>query len=99
VISLRKMWGLITVLCAAPAVPLGVLFWVVLPEEPLYGIVTLASGVAVAAIGGLLMWFGRHPVPRPTPPAAPTPTDNTKVQARDLQDAPGVLAAVAELFT
>jgi hypothetical protein len=96
VISLRKTWGLITVLCAAPAVPLGVLFWVVLPEQPLYGIVTLVCGVAVAAVGGLLMWFGRHPVPRP---ATTTPIDDAKLQARDLQDAPGVLAAIAELLT
>jgi hypothetical protein len=90
------MWGLITVLCAAPAVPLGVVFWVVLPEQPGYGIVTLVCGVAVAAVGGLLMWLGRHPVPRP---AAPTSTDDAKVQAPDLQDAPGVLAAIVELLT
>jgi hypothetical protein len=57
VISLRKMWGLITVLCAAPAV-------------------------------------------RNSPPTGSFPsTDDAKVQARDLQDAPGVLAAIAELFT
>jgi hypothetical protein len=31
-------------------------------------------------------------------PASPTPTDNATFQARDLQDAPGVLAAIAELF-
>src|SRR4051812_1304554 len=84
VMSLRKMWGLITVLCAAPAVPLGGVLWVVLPDRPGYGVVTLVCGVAVAAVGGLLMWFGRHPVPRP---AAPPATDRATFQARDLQDA------------
>jgi hypothetical protein len=91
VTSLRKLWGLITVLCAAPAVPLGVLFWAVLPEQPGYGIVTLAIGLAITALGGLLMWLGRHPVPRPV--ASPSRTATT-----DLSGLPLILDGIADLL-
>ena len=69
--SLTKTWGLITVLCAAPAVPLGIVVWLARPDVPAYGITTLAAGLAVSALGGLLLWLGRHPAAA-SPPRRPT---------------------------
>jgi hypothetical protein len=65
--SLTKTWGLITVLCGAPAVALGIVIWIARPDVPAFGITTLAAGLGVTALGGLLMWLGRHPVAAASP--------------------------------
>ena len=78
---MTKLFGMVTVICGACALVLGIVFWIGLPDLPAYGTATAAIGVGVCLVGGLMMWLGRHAPPpsaRPSRPVTGT-TDYTAV--------------------
>jgi hypothetical protein len=62
---MTKLFGLSTLICGGCAVVMGVVFWIALPNLPVYGISTAAVGAAVLLFGGSMTWLGRH-TPQPS---------------------------------
>jgi hypothetical protein len=68
---MTKLFGLSTLICGGCAVVMGVIFWIALPNLPVYGISTAAIGAAVCLVGSLMMGLGRHAPPPSSAPSRP----------------------------
>jgi hypothetical protein len=68
---MTRLFGVVALICGGCAVAMGVVFWIGLPDLPVYGLTTAAIGAAVCLVGGLMMWLGRHAPPPSTGPSRP----------------------------
>ena len=67
---MTRLFGIVTLICGGCAVLMGVVFWIGLPDLPVYGVTTAAIGAGVCLLGSLMTWLGRH-APPPTGPSRP----------------------------
>jgi hypothetical protein len=68
---MTKLLGIVVLICGGCAVAMGAVFWIGLPDQPVYGITTAAIGAAVCLAGGLMLWLGRYAPPTSTGPSRP----------------------------
>jgi hypothetical protein len=91
-VSNTSVSRLVTVICGACAVAVGVVAWIAAPEDAVIGVAMAVLGVGALFIGSLSMWGGRH-----APPSSGSPSPGKG--RTDLTPLPSIVDGIADLLS